>query len=234
MGQGRPASAGDDGLERHPFGAPGPGAMFELRGYRRFRHPRLDMGQKLVEEVDPQASRSFHQPKFFFVLDQAKIRDEGCGERLEETPASARQGFAVVFEVCNRGRFGIEGAVSGSTGGQPLASFLACGPGGNHYPCCLGFLLCLGDVPAIGEHDRAGRGDGKEGVGPGKTAQVAYVREVGHQQAGDALLFHLPAQAAQPGCVIHLLRYIRCLPQLTQASTLRVHGKASKSPCSWS
>jgi hypothetical protein len=57
---------------------------------------------------------------------------------------------------------------------------------------------------------------------------------VSDQQALNALLLHLPAQAAQPGYVIHLLRYTRCLPQLTQASTLRVHGKASKTPCSWS
>ena len=130
-----------------------------------------------------------------------------------------------MFEFCNRGGFGIEGTVPDSAGGQPFASFLASGLGSDHYPCSLGFLLRLGDVAAVGEHGRATRGDGKESVGPGKAAQVAYIRQVRYQHALNALLFHLPAQAAQPGCVIHLLRYTRCLPQLTVASTLRVHGK---------
>ena len=168
-----------------------------------------------MEKVDAQSSRLFHQPEFILVLDQAKIADQGFGQGLEEPPSSGRQGFAVVVQVCNRGRFGIEGTVADSARGQPLASFIACGLSGDHYPGCLGFLLRLGDVAAVGEHGRAVGGDGEEGVGPGKPAKVAHVGQMRDQQALDALLFHLPAQAAQPGCVIHLLRYTRCLPQLT-------------------
>src|SRR6202041_1290608 len=48
---------------------------------------------------------------------------------------------------------------------------------------------------------------------------------MGNQQAVNSLLLHPAPQAAQSGSVIHLLRYTRCLPQLTQASTLRVHRK---------
>jgi hypothetical protein len=79
MGQGRPAPAGDDGLERHAFGASGSGAMFQQGGYRRFRHPWLDLGQEFMEQVDTQSSSLFHQPELFLVLDQAKFGDQGFG-----------------------------------------------------------------------------------------------------------------------------------------------------------
>ena len=42
-------------------------------------------------------------------------------------PVFREEGFAVVFQVCNRGRFRIEGAVFDTAGGQPSAGLVAGG-----------------------------------------------------------------------------------------------------------
>jgi hypothetical protein len=52
MGQGRTGPARDYGLERHAFSTSGTGAVFQQGGYRRFRHPRLDLGQEFMEQID--------------------------------------------------------------------------------------------------------------------------------------------------------------------------------------
>jgi hypothetical protein len=80
----------------------------------------------------------------------------------------------------------------------------------------MGFLSRLRDVPPIREHGGSVARNGKESVRSGEPAEVAHVRQMRDQQALNAPLLHLAAQPAQPGWVIHLLRYIRCLLPLTR------------------
>ncbi len=175
-----------------------------------------------MEQVDTQVSRLFHQAEFVLVLNKAKTADQGLGQGLEESPAAS--GFAIKGQIGNRGRFRVEGTVFGSARGQPSARRFASGLG-DHHPGGAGFLVRLSGVSAIGKHGGPIRGHGKKGIGSGKAAEIAHIRQMGDQQAVDSLVLHPAPQAAQSGSVIHLLRYTRCLPQLTQASTLRVHRK---------
>ena len=56
--------------------------------------------------------------------------------------------------------------------------------------------MCLRGVSAIGKHGGPIRGDGKKGIGSGKAAEIAHIRQMGDQQAVDSLVLHPAPQAA--------------------------------------
>ena len=67
--------------------------MLEQGGDCRFRHPGLELGKELMEQVDTQKGRPFHQPELLFILYQAQVADEGSGEWLKKSSAVLTAGL---------------------------------------------------------------------------------------------------------------------------------------------
>ena len=85
MRQGRTGAAGDDALKGHALGSTQPRAVLQFCRHCRLRNSRLQVRQKLMEEVHSQMGGLLHQPEFVLILNQAQMGNQGFGQRPEES-----------------------------------------------------------------------------------------------------------------------------------------------------
>jgi hypothetical protein len=72
----------------------------------------------------------------------------------------------------------------------------------------LNFLGGLSGVATVGKHARRSAGNGQGGIGACESAEIAYVREMGNQEARETRAGKLAAKCADASQMIHGVCFI--------------------------